>query len=528
MKKVLIPTKLNSIARTTLEKHGNYVVVQDEKTNILSLAKQHPDTYALIVRSEKITSKIIDAFPSLKVIVRAGSGYNTIDINYARKKRSIDVMNTPGANSNAVAEEVIGLMLNDARHVIEADRSTREGKWEKSKFMGQEISKKTIGIVGLGNVGQLVAKRLSGFDVKLLGYDPMISQDRADSMHVEIVDLLEIFKRADYITLHVPENEETRGMINEELLLKMKEGATLINCARANLIVEDDLRKVKAKKNIRFPNDVYRQDADGEKSVHDIADIMLPHLGASTYEANFNAARRAAEELINLDDKGITSFIVNREVPEGLDEAYVRLAYTLTKLCRHLLGPTSNLKSLETSFYGSLQDFSNWLMIPIIRALGRKIDHPMDQKSALQYLKEMGVAVINRPTDTSKGYKNSITIDLISSLDSGNLRRVSVRGTVVEGVVMISRITDFDRLYFQPKGPTAFFIYNDRPGILGKIGSALAKANINIEDVRNPHHRKLNQSLGIMQVNKPVSKDLIAKICKDIKAISSFYYDFSQ
>jgi len=526
MKKVLIPTKLESVARQILEKHGGYQVIQDDKTDIAELAKNNPDCHALIVRSEKIIPAVMNLLPALKVIVRAGSGYDTIDIKYARKKK-IDVLNTPGANANAVAEEVVALMLADARHIIAGDVTTRAGKWEKKKFMGREITGKTIGIVGLGNIGQLVAKRLAGFEVKLLGFDPMISQERADAMQVELVDLPQLFSQSDYITLHIPENSETRGIINENMLSRMKEGATLVNCARSGVIDEEALRKIKAEKKIRFLNDVYKKDEEGPKSVTDIADIMLPHLGASTVEANTNAARRAAEELIELDEEGITSFVVNREVPEGLDEAYGKLAYTITKLCRHLVGANAKLKTIETSFYGSLKPFSNWLMIPIVSALGNAIDdRPTDHKEALQHLKEMGVSVNNRQTDPNKGFENSMTIDLTGSLDSGSLRRVSVRGTITEGILMIARINEFDKLYFEPKGPTIFFIYEDRPGVLGQIGSALAGANINIEDVRNPHHLKVNQSLVIMRVNQPVPDAMMNDIAGKIKAIASYYYDF--
>lgn len=526
MKKVLIPTKLESVARELLEKHGGYRVVQDDKTDLVELAKAHPDCHALIVRSEKVTRAVIDQFPALKVIVRAGSGYDTIDIKHARKKK-IDVLNTPGANSNAVAEEVVALMLADARAIVAADASTRAGKWEKKKFMGREITGKTVGIVGLGNIGQLVARRLAGFEVKLLGFDPMISQERADAMQVDLVDLPTLFAQSDYVTLHIPENADTKGMINQALLSLMKPGATLINCARAGIIDENALRAAKAEKKIRFLNDVYKKDEEGPKSVADIADIMLPHLGANTIEANTNAARRAAEELIELDEKGISTFVVNREVPVGLDEAYGKLAFTITRLCRHLVGASAKLKTIETSFYGSLEPFGDWLMIPIVSALGNAIDErPDSHKEALQHLKEMGIEVTNRRTDPRKGFENSMTIDLTGSLDSGDLRRASVRGTVAEGILMISRINDFDKLYFEPKGPTVFFIYEDRPGVLGQIGSMLAGANINIEDVRNPHHLKLNQSLVIMRINQPAPEALMDKISAKIKAIASYYYDF--
>jgi len=342
MKKVLIPTKLEKIAKETLVANCNYEVIQDDSADIAALAQKHPDTYALIVRSENVTPAVIDALPKLKVVIRAGAGFNTIDIKYARKK-SIDVMNTPGANSNGVAEEVIAMMLADARHIVAADASARRGEWEKKKFMGREVAGKVIGIVGLGNIGRLVVKRLSGFDCTFLGYDPVISAERAREMNVELTDLETIFKQSDYITLHVPETDETKKMVGTKLLSLMKKGATIINCARAGIVDEEAVRQAKKDKGIRFLNDVYPKDIEGPKTVTDIADIMLPHLGASTLEANSMAAKRSAEQLIDYDTKGITSFIVNRDIPEGLDEAYCMLANTLSRLCRGLLGKRGQL-----------------------------------------------------------------------------------------------------------------------------------------------------------------------------------------
>ena len=292
MHKVLIPTKLDKFAADMLTQKG-YEVILDASSPIEDQVAKNSDAEVLIVRSEKVTKEIIDALPALKLVVRAGAGYNTIDTKYARK-RGVDVMNTPGANSNAVAEEVVSLMLAAYRHLIPADASTRAGLWEKSKFMGHELTGKTVGILGLGHIGQLVVRRLSGFDIKFLGYDPMISPARAEEIGVESCSVDRIFAEADCITLHIPENEETRGMINRRLFEMMKPGAMLVNCARAGIINEEDLRAVKAEKKIIYCNDVYPKDAAGEKSVADVADIMMPHLGANTFEANFNAAKRAA------------------------------------------------------------------------------------------------------------------------------------------------------------------------------------------------------------------------------------------
>jgi len=525
MKKVLIPTKLHAVARETLDKHGNYNVVQDDSADLGTLASQHPDTYALIVRSEKVTAEIIDALPSLKVIIRAGAGYNTIDIKYARS-RNVDVMNTPGANANAVAEEVIALMLADARHIVPADASTRAGGWEKKAFMGKEVTGKAIGIVGFGAIGQLVAKRLSGFDVKILAYDPFLSDERARDLKAESAELTEIFEKCDYVSLHMPENDETRGIINKSLLARMKNGATLINCARAGIINEEDLRALKADKNLRYLNDVYPKDEAGDKPIADVADIMLPHLGASTQEANYNAALRSATQLIGYDDKGIASYVVNRDVPEGLDRAYSELAFALAHLCRSIAGGNKQMKLIETSFYGDLAKFGDWLLVQIVAALSDDFDRTQGYDAALEYLKEMGVEYFNRETDTSKGYGNSITVDVTTSVDAAHFQRISVRGTVAEGNMMVSRINDFDKLYFEPTGTAVLFIYKDRPGVIGQIGNALAEAGINIDDMRNPHDPSGENSLALMKISQKIDADVVEKIAGKIEALHASCVNF--
>jgi D-3-phosphoglycerate dehydrogenase len=522
MKKVLIPTKLDGAARELLEAHGGYEVVQDEASDLASLVAHHADTYALIVRSEKITAEVIDALPGLKVVIRAGAGYNTIDTRHARS-RGVDVMNTPGANANAVAEEVVALMLADARHLIPADASARTGKWEKKNFMGREISGKTLGVVGVGYIGQMLIRRLRGFDVKVLGYDPVLTPERARDLGVELVDLPELFAQSDYISLHVPENDQTRGLVGSELLATTKQGATIINCARSGIVDEDAMRAVKAEKGIRLLNDVYPKDEAGDKSVADIADIMVPHLGASTQEANRNAAIRSAEQLIEFDTKGITSYIVNRDIPAGLDETYGELAHAVARLCRCVAGRADKLKLVESSFYGTLEPYGNWLLLPVLAGVIDDFDRSRDYASALQYLKEMGVDYEDRKTDEDKGYENSITIDVSVALDESRLRHASVRGTVAEGNVMISRINDFDKLYFEPSGHNLMFTYEDRPGVLGQIGAALAEANINIDDVRNPHDSKGVMSLALMKVNQPVPGEVVDSIAKKIHAGIAVY-----
>ncbi len=520
-KKVLIPTKLDKIAAEILVNNGQYEVIQDDSIPVADLAAKHPDAYALIVRSEKISAAVIDALPGLKLVIRAGAGYDTIDTKYARK-RGVDVMNTPGANSNGVAEEVIALILADIRHICPADANTRSGGWEKKLFMGRELAGKTIGIVGLGNIGRLVAKRLAGFECRLLGYDPVIAASRAEEIGVSLVNLETLFKESDFVTLHVPFTEDTANLVNENLLMRMKGGATIVNCARHGIIDEAALRRIKPVKRLRFLNDVYAKDEAGPKPCADIADLMLPHLGASTHEANWNAARRAAEQLVEFDEKGITSWVVNRDIPEGLDKAYGDLTFTLARVARVLVGRENKLQVIETSFYGSLEPFADWLMVPIVAAIWTEFDRSMDAAAALQFLKDRGIEYRNRKADAKKGFVNSLTIDMTAAVGSENLKVASVRGTVAENTLMISRIDEFDKLYFEPKGFTVYFQYEDRPGVVGAVGSALAGAGINIEDVRHSHSVESGQSLVMMRVNKPVPAALVSQVAAEIAASRSF------
>jgi D-3-phosphoglycerate dehydrogenase len=514
MKNVLIPTKLNPVAKDILESKG-YSVIQDSETPLTELISRHPDTEALIVRSEKVTEEIIDGLPKLALVVRAGAGYNTIDIKHARRK-GVDVMNTPGANSNGVAEEVFALALAAYRHIIPGDTSTRAGLWEKKKLMGRELAGKTLGIVGLGNIGQLVAKRSQGFEMRLLGYDPIISAERAAEAGVKLVSLGQLFAEADVISLHVPENDETRGMVNRQLLSTMKDGAMIVNCARAGIINEDDLRAVRAEKNILFCNDVYPADEAGEKSVADIADVMLPHLGANTHEANYNAARRAAEQIVEYAEQGVTKYVVNKGVPDQLDERFQRLAYYIGMVARRYVGDESPVEELKCSFYGELNQFAKWFMPPICAALSREFDAHQDPEEAETHLEARGIDVEIRNTDADKDYGNSMTIDL--ACGDSEIRRVSVRGTIAEGNLVVSRINDFDKLYLEAKGNSLVVVYKDRPGVLAQLTSACANLNINIDEIRSLRDSSETNSIAILRTNRPLPAEAVTKIGEEVKA----------
>lgn len=519
MRKVLIPTKLDKSAAELLSNKG-FDVILSPGTPIPELAAKHPDTEVLIVRSENVTPEIMDALPRLKLVVRAGAGFNTIDIKYARKK-DIDVMNTPGANSNAVAEEVVALILAVYRHLVPGDISTRAGNWEKSKFMGRELTGKTVGILGLGHIGQLLVKRLAGFDVTVLGFDPMIAPATAEKLHVRLCTVEEIFSKADIVSLHIPENNETRGMINRKLFALMKPGAVLLNCARAGIINEDDLRAAKAEKKIFFCNDVYPKDSAGPKTVADIADIMLPHLGANTFEANLLAACRAAEQTIAYFEQGITNCVVNKALPDGLDAKYQKLAFTLTSLAQKYLGGLSPNR-IETSFYGNLAQFAKWMTPPIAAGIAAEFAENDSPADAEKYFAQSGVELVNRVVDNNKHYGESMTIDLFAGNDVVN--KVSVRGTITESRLMIARIANFDGLYLNPAGNHLFVEYVDEPGVLGKIAGLLGEKNINIMDIRAPQDLESGKALSVIRTNVEVPEMLIAKIKEAVNAVRAFQF----
>ena len=518
MKQVLIATKLDKIARDILEQKG-FTVVQDADRPLPELAKAHPGTQALIVRSEEVSAAVIDLLPNLRVIVRAGAGYDTIDIKYARRK-GIDVMNTPGANANAVAEEVLALVLAHYRFVVPGDVTTRQGLWEKKKFMGRELAGKTLGIVGLGNVGQLVARRAAGFEVEVLGYDPLISPAKAEDLGVKLADLETIFRKADIVTLHVPETDETRGMVNRRLLGLMKPGATLVNCARAGIVNEADLRALRKEKKLGFCTDVYPEDEPGPKTAADVADVMLPHLGASTHEANWTAAKRAAEQLVVYVERGVTRYVVNRGVPDDLDEGYQQVAYHAALLARHFVGLEKPVRRIECSFHGGLDQYAKWFLSPVVAGVSPGFDALEDSQEAEEHLKEKGIAIETRPGDEAKRYGKSITVELTAGTDA--LQSVSVRGTVTEGLPMISRVNDFDRLYLHIAGHSLIVVYADRPGVLARITGACADAQINIEDIRAPYDQARTRAMAILKTNRPVPADVVARIRRETQAETVF------
>ncbi len=310
--KVLIADKADSICEKTLKERGLEAVYKPGLA-LPDLKKEIASCDAVIVRSAtKITSEVVDAASKLKAVARAGSGVDTIDVAACSAKKIL-VMNTPFGNTVSTAEHAISMMMALARHIPQAHASTIAGKWEKSKFEGVELTGKTLGIVGCGNVGSVVADRAIGLKMNVLAFDPVMTQEKAEKMGIKLVSLDELFAKSDFITFHVTLNDKTKNMINKESIAKMKKGVRLINCARGAIMVEGDVKSALESGHISgMAIDVYAKEPATESVFFSMPNVICtPHIAASTKDAQITVARQAAEQIADYLLEGKIKHAVN-------------------------------------------------------------------------------------------------------------------------------------------------------------------------------------------------------------------------
>ncbi|MCE5271074.1 NAD(P)-binding domain-containing protein [bacterium] len=521
--RVLIATKLDEVARRILEEAGIEVVVKaglDEP----GLCEAVKGCQGLIVRSEKVTRTVLDAADQMQAVVRAGSGVNTIDVAYATT-RNIQVMNTPGANSNSVAELVFAFMLAGSRCLARADRSVKEGRWEKSGLMGRELVGKTIGIVGLGNIGTLVSRKAKGFEMNVIGFDPVVSEEKARDIGVSIKSLEEVFAESDFITLHVPLNDKTRGMIGGQLLGSMKKGAMLINSARAEVVDQAALLEVfGAREDLLFGADVFVEgDKEGDKSVAVLADrlVSTPHLGANTSEANRRAAVSAAEELRDFLVKRMVCFPVNNlAIPPDLNPRFLELTRLIGEIAHYNIGGYQP-QEVRITCYGRLNKHIDVLTKYLLKGL-MDIYHQevVSPAEAIKRAEESGILVVKRVPDDSKGYGESITIDILSKKQE--YLETSIRGTITpESELKINRIDSFVNLDLIPSGHMLFTYQKDRIGLINDISLALSSAGLNILNIRFTTDRE-GRSIAVLQTDTSLNREVFEGIKAKISPYKSF------
>ena len=511
MPKVLIADKLSPRAVEILEGRGIAVEV---KTGLkeLELAACIDGFDGLAVRSAtKVTAKVLQAATNLKVVGRAGIGVDNIDLA-AATARGVVVMNTPYGNAVTTAEHAIALMFALARQIPEADRSTQAGKWEKNRFMGVELTNKTLGIIGCGNIGAIVADRARGLHMKVVAYDPFLLPERAASINVERVDLDALFQRADFVTLHAPLTNETRHLINRHALKRMRRGVRLINCARGGLVDEAALREALDSGQVAgAASDVFEVEPAERSPLFGHANfIATPHLGASTEEAQENVAVQVAEQIADFLLAGAVVNSVNTPSisPEAapLLKPYMQLAEQLGSFLGQLADTAP--KAVTVSYAGQVSALDTRpLTAVILQGLLKRSLETVNMVNAPQIARERGIQVREQKSDETPDYQTLIVLT-VASED----RTRQLAGTLFGGnrprIVQVLDVPVEAEL-----GPHMLYVRNeDKPGFIGNLGRTLGDAGVNIATFHLGRAAPGGEAVALIQVDQPLSDALIERI----------------
>ncbi|MBV9852610.1 MAG: phosphoglycerate dehydrogenase [Armatimonadetes bacterium] len=438
---------------------------------------------ALAVRSEtKVTADIIARAERLKIIGRAGVGVDNIDVD-AATKRGILVVNSPEGNTIAAAELTIAMLLALARNIPQADSSLRQGEWKRSKYMGSEVYHKTLGVIGLGKIGREVAKRAQSFEMRVIGNDPYLKPEQAEALGITLVDLDTLYQDSDYITVHVPKTKETLGMINAEKLARMKPTVRLINCARGGII--DEAALAEAARSGRIGGaavDVFSTEpAPKDNPLLGVPNIITtPHLGASTEEAQVNVAIDIAEQIADVLQGRPARAAVN--MPSVAADVLARIQPYLTLAEKigslHAQLTSSTIEEVEVIYAG--EEFESLPTVHLTRAVLKGLLEPIVPES-VNYVNAPGLAasrgikVTESRTPANEAHSCLLTV---RKRGPGSAREIC--GTVFSpDNIRIVHIDGF-RVDIRPSGPMLLTQHTDKPGIIGKVGTALGDAGINI------------------------------------------------
>ncbi len=466
----------------------------------------------LAIRSAtKVTSKILAKATKLKVIGRAGIGVDNVDIAAATAKGVI-VMNTPFGNSITTAEHAITLMLALARQIPQADASTQAGKWEKNRFMGVEITSKTLGIIGCGNIGSIVADRAIGLKMKVIAYDPFLSPERAADLGVEKVTLEELVRRADFITLHAPFTEKTRHIIDGKMLAAMKKGVRVINCARGGLVDEQALRAALDSGHVAGAAfDVFVEEPAIDNPLFGHPNVVCtPHLGAATTEAQENVALQIAEQMSDYLLRGAITNAVNfpsitaEEAPRL--RPFIELAEKLGSFAGQLT--ESGVKTVKLSYEGEVAGMNTKaLTSAAIAGLLRPMLQEVNVVSAPAIAKERGIVVEETTRAAAGDYESLITVTLVTERQTR-----SVSGTVfADGRPRIVNIKGIrmDAGF----GPSMIYITNlDKPGFIGRFASVLGDAGINIATFHVGRDAPGGNAIALIEIDGELPPAVLAAV----------------
>lgn len=510
MPKVLISDKMNPLAAEIFEKNG---VDVDVKTGLSpeQLIEIIGDYDGLAVRSSTtVTPEILRAASRLKVIGRAGIGVDNIDVAAATAS-GVVVMNTPFGNSITTAEHAIAMMFALARQIPQANASTHAGKWEKSGFMGVELYAKTLGVIGCGNIGAIVASRALGLQMNVIAFDPFLTPERATDLGVEKVELDDLLKRADFITLHVPKNDKTANLVNKDSIAKMKKGVRIINCARGGIINESDLKEALDSGHVAGAAlDVFAQEPAKDNILFGHpAVVCTPHLGASTTEAQVNVAIQVAEQMSDFLVHGAVSNALNMPSISAEDaprlKPYMKLAEQIGSFAGQITEHA--IRKVEIAYEGAAANLNARPLSAIILAsLLRPLLDNVNMVNAPQVAQARGIGVSEVKIRDGSAFSTSIrltvtteerTRSLTGTLFSGDPRIVEIEGVPIEAAL----------------SPHMLFIRNDdKPGLIGGLGTLLGDAGQNIADFRLGRQPESGTAVALVSLDDAVSEELFAKI----------------
>ena len=475
------------------------------------------DCEGLIVRSEtKVTADLLDAANSLRVIGRAGVGVDNIDVS-AATIRGVVVMNAPDGNTITTAEHTIAMLIALARSIPQASSSLKSGRWDRKKFVGVELQGKTLGIVGLGRIGRVVASRARAMGMMIVAFDPFIAPEQARDLEIELATLDEVYARADFLTVHTPLTPETRGLIDREAISKMKKGARIINCARGGLVDEDALYEALTSGDIAGAAlDVFVQEppAADHKLLQLDQVIVTPHLGASTKEAQEGVAFTVAEQMrdylltgalrgaVNVPAIGIKEF--------NLVQPYVTLAESLGRFQAQLVDkPVSEVR---IEFAGEIVDMD---AAPVTRAflagLLRDVSARVNVVNAFLIAEERGIKVTTTYIRTAGDMAPALHTEIRAGQNTQSLA-----GTLFGygGQRREGRITEIDGFHLEatPHGHMLVTRNHDVPGVIGGIGTILGQGGVNISHVHLGRRERGGEAMAVIEIDAPLSKETLQSL----------------
>lgn len=512
MPRVLIADALSPAAVAVFGEHG---VAADVKVglspkDLVAIAGAYD---GIAVRSAtKITADVLAAAPNVRVVGRAGIGVDNIDVK-AATARGVIVMNTPFGNSITTAEHAIAMLMACARQIPEADRSTQAGRWEKSKFLGVELFGKTLGVIGCGNIGAIVADRAIGLKMKVIAFDPFLSVERAMAIGVEKVELEDLFRRADMITLHTPMTEKTRNIVDATAIARMKPGVRIVNCARGGLIDEGALLDGLRSGHVGGAAlDVFEVEPAKANALFGAPNLICtPHLGAATSEAQENVALQIAEQMSAYLLKGAVSNAVN--FPSITAEEAPRLTpwINLAEQLGAFAGQVTEgaIKGVTIVYSGGVADLNVRPMtaVAIAAVLRPMLPDSVNMVSALSIATERGIKVDETKRGQDGIYESYIKLTVVTD----EFER-SIAGTVFSnGQPRIIQVRDIDMDF--RVSPHMLYIRNaDKPGFIGRFGSLMGAASVNIATMDLGRDKPGGEAICIVSVDEPVSDQVLAEI----------------